>query len=414
MLKIVWITASRFTEEKIKGTGTWIISLAEQMHKSGKVDIILFSLVPVDNIIKEHVFGIPQYVFPNVSNRCVSKETGLIIEKELDKIRPDIIHIWGTESNISTLFTKGYIKYPSFVDLQGFMPSIPVNITKGLSVKELIKAHFGIREILHPRISLYFIRREYQKKSEMTLYVLSKFKFVSVQSKWVEAQISAYFPNIKIVNTNIILREEFYQASKWKYHEKKRPTIFTCASSTLIPYKGLYTLLKGLMIVKSKYPNVLLRIAGIPIRKRRKTGFERIIHNFIIKNNLIDNIEFIGPLDAESLVSELQESNICVVPSYVETYCLALAEAQMIGIPCVVSYAGAMPEIAKPDEEALFYDPLDYHMMAFQIKRLLSNRELCIELSTRAIEHREKDNDKDLITENQIKNYYTIIEYLSK
>ena len=35
--------------------------------------------------------------------------------------------------------------------------------------------------------------------------------------------------------------------------------------------------------------------------------------------------------------------NVCVIPSFVETYCLALAEAMIVGCPTVVSYTSALP-----------------------------------------------------------------------
>ena len=60
------------------------------------------------------------------------------------------------------------------------------------------------------------------------------------------------------------------------------------------------------------------------------------------------------------MIGELLNCNVCVMPSFIETYCLAFAEAMMVGVPVVVSFAGAMPELAEHNKEAMFYNPLDH------------------------------------------------------
>lgn len=414
MLKVVWISTSRFTSDNIKGTGSWLLPLARELVDSNQVELTHFALcLSSFNFVEEKIFGIIQYVYPNhLECEDVSIDTANSIKERLDNIAPDVVHIWGTESNIASLYTNGYLKYPTFIDIQGFMPSIPDKFMKGLSFLELLKIHLGKREFLHPRISLFYTMNTYIKKSNYSKKLLSSFKYISVQSSWVEAQILALFPKVNILNTGIILREEFYLADKWK-NNFNNPIIFSCASSTLIPYKGLYTMLKGLKLIKQRYPNVVLRLAGTPINKNNMVGFERLINDFILKNDLTDNVFFIGQLEATQLISELQNSNVCIIPSYVETYCLALAEAQMIGTPCVASYAGAMPEIAIPNEEALYYEPLDYQMMSFQVCRLLSDKELSNKLSINGIKHRTKANDRKAVANNQMVNYYKVINNIN-
>ena len=124
---------------------------------------------------------------------------------------------------------------------------------------------------------------------------------------------------------------------------------------------------------------------------------------------LINNIIYLGSINSVQIVSELQNCNVCVIPSYIETYCLALAEALIIGVPCVVSYAGALPETAVPNEEALFYNSNDYIQGAALIKKIINNKELAINLGTNARSRRLIENDIESVLNTQMNIYNQLV-----
>ena len=67
--------------------------------------------------------------------------------------------------------------------------------------------------------------------------------------------------------------------------------------------------------------------------------------------------------------------------SYVESYSLAVAEAMMIGVPLVISYAGAMPELAQDRVTALFYTPSDFFSCAYRLKQIIEDEKLAYGMS---------------------------------
>ena len=114
-------------------------------------------------------------------------------------------------------------------------------------------------------------------------------------------------------------------------------------------------------------------------------------------------------MTASQIVSALQKCNVCVIPSYIETYCLALAEALIIGVPCVVSYTGALPETAIPNKEALFYNPNDHVAAAAAIDELIQNKNKAVTFSNEARKRRFIENDRETVIQTQIDIYKKVL-----
>ena len=93
---------------------------------------------------------------------------------------------------------------------------------------------------------------------------------------------------------------------------------------------------------------------------------------FIDKNNLRNNIRFLGPLDEVSFAKELSESSLFLLPSLIENSPNSLIEAQICGVPSIVSYAGGTPYMLPSDYE-YFFNSQDSCMLASMILQLLKD-----------------------------------------
>ncbi|MEM4166721.1 MAG: glycosyltransferase [Candidatus Bilamarchaeaceae archaeon] len=124
---------------------------------------------------------------------------------------------------------------------------------------------------------------------------------------------------------------------------------------------------------------------------------------------LCRNVNFLGLLDADSIIKQLYSSSLVVVPSFIETYSLALAEAMYLGVPVVASYAGAMPELAKDGESALFLPIGDPVSCAMQIDRVLSGQNLAKKLSENARKIGLVRNNKESVLKKQLNIYNDIL-----
>jgi glycosyltransferase involved in cell wall biosynthesis len=165
-------------------------------------------------------------------------------------------------------------------------------------------------------------------------------------------------------------------------------------------------LIKAIAVLKKKYPRIQLRLAGtINVGNYLLDGYSVFLKKLIRKYNLTENIIYLGSLNEDQIIDQLISCHVCVVPSFVESYCLAFAEALILGVPAVASYAGAMPELAEHGKEALFYNSLDHISCAANIERLFTDRSLAEHLSVNGRKRRLEENDISKVVKHQLNIY---------
>lgn len=409
-MKVLWLCNSRFSERGLSETGTWLQPLAEMVNNTEENTIVNVTFGSVADVHEEYANGIMQYVIPS-KDRLKLQVTGERIERIISKENPDLVHIWGTENVWGRIYLEGYIKAPAFMEMQG-MKSNYYYYYGGLTFKELLKCNVAPMSIYAPSSSLYIARRKFKKDGNQEIKVLKAFNQVSVQSRWVEDHVLAINPQAHIYHTKIILRELFYHCDTWQWKEvNDSPVIFSISSSST-PYKGIHVLIRAIGLLKKNYPNVRLNVAGAFLGRRGgffSSGYSRYLLSLIRELSLEENVCFLGPLSAEQIIEQLQTANVCVIPSFIETYCVALAEAMMVGTPCVVSYAGAMPEFAEAGKEALFYNSADYISCAYRVSDCLKDRILSEQLSSNGKFRKMQDCNKEQMLNIQLSNYKKIL-----
>ena len=70
----------------------------------------------------------------------------------------------------------------------------------------------------------------------------------------------------------------------------------------------------------------------------------------IRKYHLEDVVSFTGLLSAQEMVDELLKSNLYVCPSSCENSSNSIAEAQILGVPCLASNRGGNPDMIPTPE----------------------------------------------------------------
>ena len=154
---------------------------------------------------------------------------------------------------------------------------------------------------------------------------------------------------------------------------------FILAVSDIYVQKNLKNLLHAVDILRSGNPDVKLKIAGRFVDE----VYHRELIDIIIEKGLHDHVEFLGGVYEDALVDLYRHCSVFVFPSTIETFGNPLIEAMASGAPIACSNTAAMPEIA--GDAALFFDPIDVDDMAAAIGRLLADRELCQDLSAKAL-----------------------------
>ncbi len=409
-MRILWVSARIFDENEETQSGVWLKALAMRLTEIKDIVLGNVSWKPGESELTRCDFGkVQQWGLPpeKVNKRGMpSTLTQERFEKIVSEFEPDIIQVWGSENPLKILPFEKRITGIKVLTIQGVLGSIGPVMLSGLNLKEIIST-IGIRELLKRR-NLLTEKKSFHAAGKLEDQMIKKSEYIITQSEWTDSQIKQINPNARLFRTTRALRSDFLNCKKWPEFDHPKPIIYSAAVGYSL--KGLHVLIRSIAVVKKQYPDVELRLVGKTGRKDYLgDGYLKLILRMIRNHGLENNVTWLGALTAKEIISQLQEASVFVNPSFIESYSLTLAEAMSVGIPSVVSFAGAMPELAENNRDALFFSPGDFKYCAHLIIKLLSNQELALKISKNVIKRSEERELKTDVVNNQIKIYKEII-----
>jgi len=411
---ILWLCNRPLEESPDKRDGTWFTAMARALAEIGEIRLAVIAQGKVKSATRYDCNNVKQWLVPfEPLNRygLPSNKTIESIKLISDKIKPDIIHIWGTENYWGLLTARGILTQPAILEIQGIKYACAKVYYADLTLSQRIRC-IGPFEILRPNSSVLTGKRRFEQWGRFEKEMIIKHKYISTQSDWVRAHMTAINPECTLFETGMMVRKAFFEAELWtppKGQNDYYPTIFT-SSSYAVPYKGLHVLISAVAVLKKKYPKIILNVAGDLMKTGiRNGGYSRWLQRLIHKLNIENNIRWLGPIDADQIIKHYYKASVVVIPSFIETYSLALAEAMIVGIPAVAAFAGAMPELAKNEESALFFPPGDAMACALQIKRLLTDQNLAQCISQNARQIGRARNDQRMVVQKQMEIYRELL-----
>jgi glycosyltransferase involved in cell wall biosynthesis len=409
-IKVLWFCNVGFSEAKSVSTGSWLYSMSESLMNTGEIELFNVTQGNVKEVTRQNYKSINQWFVPNSrigKNGLPNSKIIAGIQKIVETVKPDIIHIWGTENYWGLLYSRGFINGNVILEIQGLKYACAKYFYTGLSLLDIVKC-FRLKEFLRPSGSLVGLKLGFERWGKFEREMLLKAEYISTQSEWVRTYVGNVNNNAELIKTQIALRNEFLEATKWDVVMCTPFQIFTSTSSSSISYKGLHILFDAVAILKKRFPKIKLCIAGNISSGIRMDGYSKWLQDKIKKNGIAENINWLGSLDAEAIVTQMKEANVVVIPSFIETYCLALDEALTVGVPTVVSFSGAMPELAQHEKTALFYSPCDVEMCASAIGQFFLDKNLAVKISNNAYNDKSK-KDNENIALSQLNVYKAIV-----
>ena len=414
MKTVLWLCNRPIEEDSDRRDGTWFTAMARALAASGEIRLATVSQAKVKSVCRSDFGNIAQWIVPYEPldrGGLPPSRTVKAIQQAAAEINPDLVHVWGTEDYWGLLTARGILAGPVVLDMQGIKCVYARVYYGGLTLTERIRCIAPL-DILLPGRSFLFGKQRFERWGEFEKEMMMKHQFISTQSDWVRCHVSDINPQCTLFKTGIALRREFFESDPWtpqKNQNKKTPVIFTSSSGALA-YKGFHILMRAIAILKKKYPGIVLNVAGDIIKKGiRRSGYSRWLQSEARRLEITENIRWLGPLDADGIIRQLRRSSAVVIPSFIETYSLALAEAMLVGVPVVASYAGAMPELANDGESALFFPTGDESACAWQLDRILNDDELSIRLSHNARKTGLSRNAPRTVLERQLEIYNIIL-----
>ncbi len=143
-------------------------------------------------------------------------------------------------------------------------------------------------------------------------------------------------------------------------------------SGLILRRKRLLDLLQALEIVRKKFPNATLQVAGAT----PDPDYHRRVREWIIRHDLDRNVLLLGPLSQAELLEEYRRCALLVLPSGQETSPMVIGEVMAAGKPVVATRVGGVPDLIDDPQTGFLVDVGDVQTLADRILRLLSDDSL--------------------------------------
>lgn len=406
MKKILWFSNFHFQERASSASGTWIESMGRAVSATGKCELHNITLGDVRKQIRDDACGIKQWIFPikevmhNALWELPPKAMVDAICETAESIKPDLVHVWGVERFWGLLTARKLIAAPALLEMQG-LPSAMAPYMTGCLEQSALRKCFRLKELLRPSLSLPVQQKRFRMAADAEREMIHGHRFIDYQSEWVRDYIEPWRNGAELLKTRMMLRSEFLGSDSWRYKRGNHVVFTSCGWAA---NKGLHVLIEACQMLRVRYPDLQLRVAGGFSSGIRQSGYQKFAMGMVKGLNVVR----LGGLSPKQMIEEMQNAAVYVNPSLVESYSMSLAEAMAVGCPCVATYAGAMPEVG--GDACLYFPIADAGVLQRCIARVFEMKdEVCL-MSEKAREKSMADHNQGRAVERQIEIYENVLK----
>ena len=385
------------------GSGLWMDHVLSDLRNMTEMHIRILCPSPVaaegqlDAACSYATFQprLPHEYVPELENR---------FRAELRSFQPDVIHIWGTEyahtlSMVNAAEAEGMLDHLA-VSIQGLCSFIAGHYLEGIPAK--VCSGFTFRDFVR-QDNLRQQQRIFVRRGQLEQQALQKVRHVIGRTHWDRACTMQIHPGCQYHTCRETLRQEFY-TGQWQYENCRKHTIFAPGCS--YPVKGFHHMLEAFALVKKAYPDAVLTLPGdsvLQVSPIRENSYQRYLKQLICRHGLKDSVHFLGKLSADGMKQACLGANVFAMPSTIENSPNALAEAMLLGVPCVAADVGGVTTMLTHEKEGFVYQSTAPYLLAYFICRFFAMEDAAQALGQAAREHARITHDpeqnlQDLLT----------------
>lgn len=354
----------------------WMISLEDEVktHNDIKLHVAFFSETENESFEFDGVTYHPMF-FPKIKNpvarilyrkRAISYSDDKMLPmmlKVVDEVKPDLIHIHGTEERFGLI--QDYVKnIPIVFSIQGLLAPISEKFYSGFPDKDVYRFESWnekLRFVSYRNDFKYFVDR-----GKRECGFLKKAQYVFGRTSWDEYITGLMNHQRKYYVVDEIMRSPFYNKQWRKESFSKAPFKIVSTISGGI-YKGYETVLRSAALLK-QYSDIDFEwiVAGYD----NESKWVKIAEQYTkIKTDDV-NVKLLGRIDAEQLSCLLADSDIYVHVSHIENSPNSVCEAMLIGMPIIASFAGGTASLLTTKKEGILVQDGDPYVYAGAISYL--------------------------------------------
>ena len=359
-------------------------------------------------------------IFPTVQEHPRERMTvniANVYRERIEQFAPDIIHVHGTENNSGQL-QHYFPDIPVVVSIQGILTGCIPHATAQLTQREM-QPYWTMKNLFHKGGLLQFHRTIVHGSKAYEEDILRSCRYFFCRTDWDRLWVRKYNPDAQIYQGEELLRPTFYtKAGQWKAENATRHSIFM--PSGFNPIKGLHHAIKALHELKTTFPDVMLRVPGIPQNIYNRRGLTyRIcgeeylgyIRHLIDELQLTDHLVLLPFLSADEMADEMLHANVFLSPSSIDNSPNAVGEAMMLGLPIVSTPVGGIPSFVHHEENGLLAEP---GALGLAISRIFEKDCLAESLGNKAYQTALHRHDREQTAEQYMSAYQDIINLQTK
>jgi glycosyltransferase involved in cell wall biosynthesis len=416
-MKILWFTitpcsaAEKLSEINIKGG--WLASLEKEISKKNDIElhIAFYHNKKMDSFKYNNTHFYPVYR-KHSSSKIERYYSRLFIRERKDKteieyllrliekIKPDLIHIHGTEENFGLI--QDQINIPVVISIQGILSSIVEKFYTGIpdSVNHKFEKYKNKMLLTSAKYNFTKLKR----KSVRERIILSTSKNIVGRTDYDRRITKLFSPESRYFTGQEILRPPFYTNQWKKVSFSSKISIVTILTD--ITYKGFETILKTSKILTAHENfNFEWLVAGV----KHNSTIVAVSEAWLKIKTEKSNIKLLGQVNEKEIVDLLKSSDIYCQVSHIENSPNSLCEAMMTGMPCIASFAGGTGSMLENNKEGILVQDGDPYALAGAIVEMSSSFTLAREFGENARKRALTRHNKEQIVSDIINTYKSVI-----
>lgn len=412
-MKVLWFSNSPAGaySDTTTGTGGWIVALDKALQE--RVELHVAYIYPYEQSAflngktNYHPIYSGNIIIEKIKHRLSPRYHKKLVNDYLriiNEVKPDIIHIHGSENDFHSIAGKTNI--PIVLSVQGNPTVIAHKYRMGyygryirtktspLTFSTMLLGRNGFKTGLNDLIWM----------SGMEQVDLPGIRNIIGRTDWDRRITRVLAPNSRYFVVNEALRDAFYNCEWQMEAPLNKLVIHTTNGNTY--YKGFETLCHALNILNKLGIDVEWRVAGVS----ESSAINRITKKYLGKNYPTKGLTLMGAINENGLVDSLLTSHIYVMPSHIENSPNNLCEAMLLGMPCVTTLAGGSDSILINKKEGLVIQDGDPWSMAGAIMELKNDWNTAVGFGKMARKHALERHNMNDIVNTLIETYQTIID----
>jgi glycosyltransferase involved in cell wall biosynthesis len=342
--------------------------------------------------------------FKNRFNSARIKDYSDKILELVEYIKPDIIHIHGSENTFHNIENK--TDTPIVLSIQGNISVLNYKYLAGFYGRFIntFRNRLSIKSIILGRRTYNDDYKKLKAMAQLEQRNLPNIRHIIGRTDWDYRITRVLAPHSRYYVGNEVLRDAFY-CNEWHMPQNRDKIIIHTTNGDNY-YKGFETLCYALNLLNELGLDVEWRVAGVA----QSSAINKVAKKFLRTNYPKKGLSLLGSINEEKLIESLLTCHMYVMPSHIENSPNNLCEAMILGMPCIATHAGGTASIMKNNEEGLIIQDGDPWAMAGAIIELFNNPDRALAMGCAARKTALRRHDKETIVNDLCDTYQQILK----